>query len=131
MEAEELFGKEYVFYSTDYREIFKVYSAAGSYIGSRIHGAIPSIIHGASVNVLYSTDKAHVIENSTEILSQYFAGIEDCLKVIYIKNQDVSYPEEFVSKKPDCDSIRLAINKEKMIIQEKLKQTAVLSYYLQ
>ncbi|MCK4821426.1 polysaccharide pyruvyl transferase family protein, partial [bacterium] len=118
--AEELFGREYVFYSTDYREIFKAYSTAGRYIGSRIHGAVPSFIHGACVNVLYFTDKAHVIENSAEILSRYVGGIENSLKVIYIKNRNISFPKDFVDEAPDRNAVRSALEQEKKTIQEKL-----------
>jgi len=129
--AEELFGKEHVFYSTDYREIFRAYSDAARYIGSRIHGAVPSFIQGACVNLLYLTDKAHVIENSGEILSKHLTRIEDSMKVIYTKGQDVSFPKDFVDKVPDHNAVCCAVEKEKMYIREKFKQTAVLSGYLQ
>ena len=129
--ADELFGKEYVFYSTDYREIFKVYTSAERYIGSRVHGVIPSVVHGACVNVLYLTDKAHVINNSVEVLSKYVSGIEKSIKVIYTKNRNISFPQDFVHKIPDRNAIHLAIEKEKRNIQKKLKQATVLSGYLQ
>ena len=129
--AEELFGKEFVFYSTDYREIFKKYSAAKIYVGSRIHGAIPSFIHGACINVLYFSDKAHVIETSAKILSKHINGINKSMKVGYIKDRKVTFTADFVFEAPDRKAIHLAIEKEKMNIQKELKQTAVLSGYLQ
>ncbi|MHC4325381.1 MAG: polysaccharide pyruvyl transferase family protein, partial [Planctomycetota bacterium] len=128
--AEELFGKEHVFYSTDYREIFKVYSAAKTYIGSRIHGAIPSVVHGACVNLLYLIDKAHVFENSAEILSKHDVGIKNSMKVVYIKNRNVSFPQDFVDSTPDRNAIRCALEKEKANIQKILKERKVLSTFL-
>lgn len=69
--AEKLFSSEYVFYSTDYKRMFEMYSRANSYIGSRIHGAIPCIIHNAPVNLIYSNKKANVLESSRDIISRY------------------------------------------------------------
>jgi len=127
--AEVLFGKEYVFYSTDYRELLRVYSRG--YIGSRIHGAIPSLIHGACVNVLYFTKKARVLENSAEILSKSVDGIERSVKVLYLKNRTVNFPKDFVDSAPDRKAISLALEQEKRHIREKLKRTAVLKAYIQ
>ena len=130
--AEELFGEEYVFYSTDYREIFRVYSAAKRYIGSRIHGAIPSFIHGACVNVLYLADKARVIENSAEILSKYVSGIANNIKVLYIKDRNISFPKDFVgAEAPDRNAIHSALEQEKKNIRKILTQAKELSKFIE
>lgn len=128
--AEGLFGAEYVFYSTDYRQIFKIYSGAKTYIGSRIHGAIPCFVHGACVNLLYLIDKAHVFENSAEILSKRVAGIKNSMKVVYIQNRNIRFPQDFVDTTPDRNAIRLALDEEKVNIQKILKQRKVLSTFL-
>jgi len=123
--AEELFGKDHVFYSTDYREIFKVYSTAKTYTGSRIHGAIPSVVHGACVNLLYLIDKCRVLENSADILSKHVAGIKNSMKVVYLKDQDVSFPQDFVDTMPDRDAIHSALEKEKRDIRNILKTMSI------
>ncbi|MHC4742057.1 MAG: polysaccharide pyruvyl transferase family protein [Planctomycetota bacterium] len=129
--AERLFGEEHVFYATDYREIFRVYSTAKRYIGSRIHGAIPSIIHGACVDVLYLVEKARVIENSAEILSKYVSDIADSIRVFYIKDRNISFPHDFAEEQtPDRDAIYSALEQEKRKIQHTLKQAKRLSNFI-
>jgi len=129
--AEQLFGRESVFYATDYREIFRMYSTARTYIGSRIHGAIPSILHGACANVLYLGSKAHVVENSTDILSRRVPGIADSVHVVYIEDRDAEFPQCCVHAMPDGDAIRTAIAEQKKVIQEELRRAPRLSAYLQ
>ena len=129
--AESLFGKDYVFYSTDYREIFRMYSSARMYIGSRIHGAIPSFVHGACVNVLYLAPKAFTVENACEIFSGHIQGIEDSMKVLYVKNRDAKFPADCVQTIPDRSAIQAAIGVEKAKVQDMLKQASILSTYRQ
>lgn len=87
--AEQLFGPERVFYSTDYRELLKVYSTAMSYVGSRIHGAIAAAIHGAHCHLIYASMKAGVVQNSVELLSRHVDGIGESIKVSFLADGNV------------------------------------------
>jgi hypothetical protein len=51
--ARELFGHDSVFYSSDYHAIWRIYSRCLRYLGSRLHGAIPALVHGAAVHLVY------------------------------------------------------------------------------
>lgn len=88
--AEKIFGKEYVYYSTDYKRLYDVYSNAKQYIGSRIHGFIPSFINGAYCHLIYNSTKANAIENSMRILKKYDDDI--------MNNMDLSYWSESQNK---------------------------------
>jgi len=123
--AEELFGKDHVFYSTDYREILKVYATARQYVGSRIHGAIPCLVHGACVNLLYLIDKSRVFQNSAEVLSKHVAGIKNSMKVLHTKNRDISYPQDFVDTMPDRKAVHSALEKEKANIRNTLRESSI------
>jgi polysaccharide pyruvyl transferase WcaK-like protein len=128
-EAKAIFGNEYVFYSSDFREIFKRYAMARTYIGSRIHGAIPSLIHGASVQLVYTSQKARVLEDSVDIFSGNFKDIREKAKVIY-------YPDRLVSLEQlpgfsDKEALRAAIIKEKERIRLLLTSQRVLKDFMQ
>jgi len=127
--AEELFGANYVFYSTDYREVFKQYSRASRYVGSRIHGVIPSIVHGASSWLIYGTRKAEVLNSSLEILSHYIPGIAKHLRVGYLRQGHKNF-NEWEESRLDRESISVAILKEKQKVRSVLKQQPVLSTFL-
>ena len=83
-DAEDIFGKNNVYYSTDYKEIFKKYANANYYIGSRIHGLIPSIIHGASGDLVYTSNKADAINTSISILNNY-TNLKNMVNIHYLK----------------------------------------------
>lgn len=82
--AEALFGPDLVFYSTDYMNMLKVYATAIRYVGSRIHGAIPALVHGAPAHLIYPSGKAVTMENSIELLRRYVKDIAQIIKVDYI-----------------------------------------------
>jgi len=127
--AEELFETKNVFYSTDYREMFKRYSSSRIYVGSRIHGAIPSIIHGAAASLLYTNVKAEVLESSLEILSRYISDFSRVLKVKYLNDKNMQFNfRELVDVNPLGQKIIVdAINKEKQRVREILKSQPILS----
>lgn len=127
-EAENLFGAEYVFYSTDYREIFKKYSVAKNYVGSRLHGAISSIIHGASVHLIYTNKKAEAIENSINILYAYIKSIRRSIKVSYFGEERI-YPKE-CGVAINKESLKVAISKEKEKTRYILKKQPILKNYI-
>jgi hypothetical protein len=109
-----------------------MYASAARYIGSRIHGAIPSLIHGACVDVLYLVDKARVIENSTQILAKYVDNIAESIRVFYIKDRNIRFRTDLADPSPpDQSAVHSAIAREKVNIQERLKQAASLSEYCQ
>jgi len=122
-EAQNLFQTENVFYSSDHREIFKRYASAKVYIGSRIHGAIPSIVHGNSAYVLYPTSKAEALEVSLEILSKYIPEITQWMKLEYLRMEDlqIDYKGLFKENLIDQGIIAEAINKEKLKVRAILK----------
>jgi len=130
--AKDLFQTEKVFYSTDYREIFKRYASARVYIGSRIHGVIPSIIHGASGYVLYATPKAEALEISLEILSRYIPDLSRTTKLKYLNDKDlqINYWELLKENPLDQDIIAEAINKEKQKNRTILKSLPILSDFI-
>lgn len=130
--AQDLFQTENVFYSTNYREIFKRYASARVYIGSRIHGTIPSIIHGASAYVLYATPKAEALEVSLEILYKYIPNLFQVIKIKYLNDKDLQISHRELPKENPIDQkiIAEAINKEKLRIREILKNQPRLSTFL-
>lgn len=79
--ASSLFGSNNVYYYSDYQDVFRVYSSAKAYIGSRIHGAIPSLIHGAPVHLIYRDPRYHVLSAAKEILEKYISNIKESITV--------------------------------------------------
>ncbi len=49
--ARELFDRP-VFYNSDYRQYVVLYSSCSTYVGGRMHGAIPALVSGASVHLI-------------------------------------------------------------------------------
>lgn len=128
-EAQELFGPKYVFYSSDYREIFKRYAMARSYVGSRIHGAIPSLIHQAPVHLIYTDKKASVIESAVDILSSYIKDIHKGVKLSYFAEEEIS-SLQFLENPIDSELMDVAISREKESIRSILKSQRVLSSFI-
>jgi len=127
--AEKLFGAENVFYSSNYRDIFRKYSHAISYIGTRIHGAIPSMIHGAQTHLIYGNLKADVLKTSIEILSNYLPNISKNVKLKYLKDKQLKF-EESQKDSSDQKTIGEAISKEKQRIREILRKQPVLGEFI-
>jgi hypothetical protein len=127
--AERLFGAEYVFYSSDYRRIFEKYSQARIYIGSRIHGAIPSLIHGASAYLIYSNPKAKVLETSIDILSRYSLDISQKAKVYYLEDGQIDL-KKYEENSLDRKIIAEAISREGQRIREILKKQSILRDFI-
>jgi hypothetical protein len=73
--AEKIFGRENVFYATDPAVMFEVFARTRLYVGSRIHGAIPVVIHGGCARLLYATSKASVLVTARRILEGYDPGL--------------------------------------------------------
>ena len=55
--ADELFDGR-VYYSSDASDLYRLYSRCRYYVGSRIHGFVPTLVHGAPAHLIYPTDKA-------------------------------------------------------------------------
>ena len=131
-EAEKLFGEGNVFYSTDYWKIFEIYSRSKTYIGSRIHGAIPSLIHGTPICLIYTSNKASVIETSKEIFEKHNTKIENMIKVKYWKKNDsngIKYNDMGFNKVCKV-KLNEAINIERDRIRNILKCQKELSNYI-
>jgi hypothetical protein len=79
--AERALGTPDVFYSTDHREMLKVYAGAASFVGSRIHGAIAAAVHGAPVDLVYPNAKAALLEQSARLLGAHAEGMAGRLAV--------------------------------------------------
>jgi polysaccharide pyruvyl transferase WcaK-like protein len=130
--AENMFGSEYVFYSTEYWDIFKKYARTHRYIGSRIHGATPSLIHGASVSLIYTNKKAQVLENAKAILSNYGRDIIDEIDVRYFGEESIdleSIVERFVHPSSN-EMLQEAIRCEKQELRSVLLETPILSQFM-
>lgn len=128
-EAENIFGKKYIFYSSDYRDIFKFYSSAKNYVGSRLHGAIPALIHGASVRLVYSDTRWKALKAAMSILSPYIEGIDKKIKITICGRNEMldSYKSlQPVGKK----EIQVAIDKERERIRSLLKNQRILSEFI-
>jgi polysaccharide pyruvyl transferase WcaK-like protein len=128
-EAENVFGREHVFYSSDYRDIFKCYASAKSYTGSRLHGAIPALIHGASVNLIYSDGRRAALETAKSILSQHIDTIDEHIHITVCGKNDIS-PIDRMLKPIGKENMRLAITKEKEKIRSRLKSQKSLSRFM-
>ncbi len=126
-EAQQIFGKDNVFYSSDYQLIYTEYSKAKTYLGSRIHGAIPSIIHGATATLIYDHQKASVLETAKSIFSGHNPEIGNVMNTLYIDN-DMS--NDLESKSFALKDLTYIIALEKDRIQNILKSVPVLSTYL-
>jgi len=122
-EAEKLFGSKYVYYGTDYRDILEKYTHAKRYIGSRIHGAIPSIINGAATHLVYSNSKAQVLEISKEILSSYYCDLQKNIGITYFNDDMDNVELLFKEASPRIDLFESAIIQEKSKIRNFLKET--------
>ncbi|MFX0137373.1 MAG: polysaccharide pyruvyl transferase family protein [Candidatus Hodarchaeota archaeon] len=124
--AESIFGKQYVFYSSDYREIFRIYSTTKIYFGSRLHGSIPAIIHGGSVHLIYADPRWNCMKTAISILSKHIEDINKKIKVTLIGKDildDFTNGLEPLNK----DKIQKAIKKEKDKIRSLLKNQKLLS----
>ena len=127
--AENLFGANNVFYSTDHNELFKKYAQTKYYFGSRIHGAIPSLIHGANIELLYTTSKAQVISDAIKILSKHYPPIQEHIKVHNFNGSCVDPPKASMTEL-DIQSLQSVITKEKLRIKEILRSQPILKTYL-
>ncbi len=128
--AEKLFGKDSVFYATDYNNIFSNYARAKFYVGSRIHGAIPSLIHGANIQLLYTTNKSDVLNSAMSLLSKYYPDIQNSCNIFQF-NQSVQ-ADELLSNKQVIDQNQLnhAIEREKLRVRQLIATKPHLSKYL-
>ena len=128
-EAENLFGKENVFYSSDPWQIYKLYSKASFYVGSRIHGAIPALLHGANIHLIYTSSKAQVVENSINILSKHEKDLKEYLNLTYFNPYEQNkIPQN--SQEIDTNKLNRAIQKEMNQINSKLTRLEILSRML-
>lgn len=127
-EAQKLFGSENVFYSIDYREMFKRFATARNYVGSRIHGAIPSLIHGASIHLIYTSKKALVMENAIGILSTYIKDVYKGIKVSYFAEE--IEPIQVYENPINSELMDMAIRKEKERVHSILKSQPLLNSFI-
>lgn len=129
--AEQLFGKDRVFYSTDYMQMLKVYSTATQYVGGRIHGAIPAALHGASVHLIYPNRKAVTIEDSVGLLKQYIGDIEQSIKVGYFGDKRVILPNSIGTQRLPYNAFLEALQSEGEKIRRRLKKATDLAAYME
>ena len=128
--AEEIFGKDYIYYSVDYMDMLKMYSTAKTYIGSRIHGAIPSAIHGASVHLIYTNKKADVIQSCTELLGQHIQQIDQKIKVDLLTRKKID-PADIGATPFITSELAEALKKEAEKIRTRLKAANYLRDYME
>ena len=131
--AKKLFGENNIFYSSNYKEMFKFLSKTKYYYGSRIHGAIPALIHGASINLIYTSRKANVLETSMGILENYNNNLKSLVNVKYwgkdiFENIDLNKNISNINNQET--NLTNAINAENIRINNILKKQKVLSQYM-
>ncbi|MCD4811373.1 polysaccharide pyruvyl transferase family protein [bacterium] len=129
-EAQKLFGIQRVFYSTDYREMFKKFSMAIRYVGSRIHGAIPSFVHGAAVDLIYMSSKASVIDTSMAILAKNTGEPSGLMKVKYLNKENINFSSINEQVPMNNEILTNVIKKEREKIRNILKTQPVLTDFL-
>ncbi|MFC1542117.1 polysaccharide pyruvyl transferase family protein [Candidatus Latescibacterota bacterium] len=128
--AEQLFGKEHIFYSIDYLEMLKVYSTATQYVGTRIHGAIAAAIHGAPIHLIYPNKKAIVIEDSVKLLNRYFHDINKSIKVDYLTDKQMDL--DTINERPSLNNAFYnALQQEREKVRSKLKRATKLGTYME
>ena len=125
--AQKLFGPDKVYYSADYRDIFFKYSQARLNIGSRIHGAIPSLLHGAPIKVIYENNKATTLSEAKRIFESNTKKLNKYINVYFLNS---TTPDVQPPKTTDTDDIQRIINQEKVKIQNLLQGTKILSKLL-
>ncbi|ABZ76851.1 hypothetical protein Shal_2292 [Shewanella halifaxensis HAW-EB4] len=128
--AEALFGKDNVYYATDYEALFSLYSRAKSYFGSRIHGAIPAIIHGASAQLVYTTEKAEVVTQSMEIIGKSYPEISDFVSVHQFNQEFKTIPPLATSARIELETLHQAIETNRLETQKQLALLPTLRDYL-
>jgi polysaccharide pyruvyl transferase WcaK-like protein len=128
-EAENIFGKEHIFYSSDYRDIFKHYVSAKNYVGSRLHGAIPAMIHGASVHLVYSDTRWKALKAAMSILSPYIEGIEKKIKIT-LCTENRFYRQYKPLESLDTIEIQTALRQEKKKIRSLFQSQKILSEFI-
>ncbi|MFC1729242.1 polysaccharide pyruvyl transferase family protein [candidate division KSB1 bacterium] len=128
--ASELFPDEHIYYSTDYQDIRRLYAQAKLYVGSRIHGSLPSLIHGAPVQLIYATTKAQVVEVSKDILSKYFENDMPFMQVKYINKDKISI-EDFSDAADFKSRLHDGIQQEKARIRQLLKNQKSIAEFMQ
>ena len=128
--AEKLFGKSSVYYATDYNKIFSLYAHTRSYIGSRIHGAIPSLIHGATVQLVYTNPKADVLYTAISLLAKHYPDIQNKCRIIQFG--DNAHIDHIEPDTTGCDqnALQSAINQEKARVRQIVSTKPHLSKYL-
>ncbi len=128
--AERLFGKDQVYYASDYHDMFNMFARAKTYTGSRIHGAIPAIIHGASIRLVYTNSKAVLLKDSTDILSKYYPSVTKHIHVDIVGDVQSLAVDIDDSATMDLDSLRKGIGEEKKRVRNILKNAPILSQYM-
>jgi hypothetical protein len=127
--AEALFGPAFVFYSTDYMNMLKVYATAIRYVGSRIHGAIPALVHGAPAHLIYPTGKAVTMENSVELLRRYVPDIAQIIKVDYILDGRLR-PDNIRASPVPHNALSEALQHERDKVRKRLKEAKELRTFM-
>ena len=65
--AKRIFPEQTVFFSSDYLDYKRIYSATSRYLGGRVHGATPVIATGGTAHVVYNNLKIDVLEQVSTI----------------------------------------------------------------
>ena len=104
--AETLFSN--VFYSSNPNEIFRLYSRCGYYVGARIHGFVPAVLHGAAAHLIYPTDKALVAKTLVTRLR-----LKGSAKVEIMKKKPCTADLTLVPSFSDHISMKLAKERER------------------
>jgi polysaccharide pyruvyl transferase WcaK-like protein len=101
--ARKIFGRESVLYNTDYKRIRNLYGNCGSYVGSRLHGAIPALVHGASVHLVYKDSRIAAFTAGLDMLAKHAPMLQKRVRVTDISN---------FTPPPDLPEVKLAGRRE-------------------
>ena len=127
--AERLFGKEYVYYCTNYIDMLKIYAQTKNYIGTRIHGAISAIVNGASTLLIYHSTKVKAFSEGIDKLSEDYPEIKNFTKVLNVsKISNEIFDKQLYQI--DIYKIENAIYKNLSEIQKILRNLEILGSYM-
>jgi len=100
------YGKRKVRYFSDPARMLKVYGDARDYVGSRIHGFVGAVVHGASAHLIYHTDKAACAKIIIERL-----GLEGSAAVTFLQGEKQALPALNLEA-PGIDRVQARIGEE-------------------
>ncbi len=108
--------------------MLNIYSNANTYIGTRIHGAIPSFVNGASAILIYGGQKSRALIEGVVILSKNYPELKNSIRIIFT-NEILNDKMNMKIPLPDNLKLRQAINEKHLEIHDMLKNLKILGSF--